>query len=393
MKGSGRHSNSLKILGFEMGKKPSILHVASFIGNVGDNASHAGFYTILDELLGSYQVKQVEIRTFYLNYKGSDKKTFDKHFIAYANSFDLVIFGGGGFLDYWIPGSPTGTSIGIEPGLVKKLKTLTLITSMGSLPKKEIPEGNIDKYRSFLDNVFNSDNIKIAVRNDGSRQAIRNDIGNTYADRISEVVDSGFFYTTKEFHDKLIKHNYIAINVATDQVELLEKANVNFSDEHFYKELGRLINAIIHRLGKHVVLVPHLYGDLTAINRILVGLNDYDLRNYVTVGPCVQGDRGADFIFSLYKNSDGVIANRLHGNVCSLSMGKNVIGLPVLGRVKSIHESVDSKQFVSVYDQFSEAIIEKLKIAEMDSAVKNAIAKRKIETIDFYRTQLRDFYE
>jgi polysaccharide pyruvyl transferase WcaK-like protein len=279
----------------------------------------------------------------------------------------------------------------MAPEIVKNLKVQTLITSMGSLPKKQVPEGNIVKYKNFLDAVFASDNIKIAVRNDGSRHAIKNDLGEAYSSRIDEVLDSGFFYSINDQEKKLVKEKYVAINAATDQVQLLAERDSGFSENRFYDELALSIDKIIHRLGMHVVLVPHVHGDLKAINKILSRLNDYDTRKYVSVGPCVQGDRGANSIFSLYKHSHCIVASRLHANVCAMAMHKNVIGLPVLDRVKSIHQSVGSDQFVSVHEPFSEAILSGIECFEIGPKVKGAIEKSKRETLDFYRTQLRNF--
>ena len=46
------------------GSKFKILHVASFIGNIGDNASHCGLYSILHSVLGdNASIEQQEIMT------------------------------------------------------------------------------------------------------------------------------------------------------------------------------------------------------------------------------------------------------------------------------------------------------------------------------------------
>ena len=82
------------------GSKFKILHVASFIGNIGDNASHCGFYSILHSVMGgNASIEQQEIRKFYKNYHDADKLSFDLDFVDYANRFGLLIIGGVGFLD------------------------------------------------------------------------------------------------------------------------------------------------------------------------------------------------------------------------------------------------------------------------------------------------------
>ena len=98
-----------------------ILHVASFVGNIGDNASHIGLYSILDVFFSDYDVTALEIRRFYKNYQHADRRQFDEAFVKYANSFDLLIIGGGGFLDYWVENSATGTTLDMDPTLLPKL--------------------------------------------------------------------------------------------------------------------------------------------------------------------------------------------------------------------------------------------------------------------------------
>lgn len=95
--------------------KYKILHLASHYGNIGDNASHLGLYNIFNEInFIKYEIEKLEIRRFYKNYSLPDKLFFDSDFIRYANKFDLLIIGGGGFLDFWVENSQTGTTIDIS---------------------------------------------------------------------------------------------------------------------------------------------------------------------------------------------------------------------------------------------------------------------------------------
>ena len=120
----------------------NILHLASFSGNIGDNASHYGLYKILNELINISKIKKLEIRNFYRNAKGQNKRKFDKSFVDECNEYDLVIFGGGGYLDYWIPNSSTGTTFDISAKSLEEINTPILFSSLGCVPGKKIPHGN-----------------------------------------------------------------------------------------------------------------------------------------------------------------------------------------------------------------------------------------------------------
>ena len=53
------------------------LHVASFKGNIGDNANHLGLYDRLRESIGEFEVHEFEIRrTFWKD------AAFDNDFVA-----------------------------------------------------------------------------------------------------------------------------------------------------------------------------------------------------------------------------------------------------------------------------------------------------------------------
>ena len=91
-----------------------ILHLASFSGNIGDNASHMGLRKILSELLDFNQINNIEIRDFYKSTSEKYKKYFDETFVDLCNNYDLVIWGGGGYLDYWVPDSKTGSTFDIS---------------------------------------------------------------------------------------------------------------------------------------------------------------------------------------------------------------------------------------------------------------------------------------
>jgi hypothetical protein len=70
-------------------RKLRVLHLASFAGNIGDLANHAGGRRMLAERLGFVlEFTDLEIREFYWK-----QRSFDDAFVDYANSFDLLIIG------------------------------------------------------------------------------------------------------------------------------------------------------------------------------------------------------------------------------------------------------------------------------------------------------------
>ncbi|MCR6722484.1 MAG: polysaccharide pyruvyl transferase family protein [Chitinophagaceae bacterium] len=222
-----------------------ILHVASFSGNIGDNASHAGFKTILDKFIGKYEITELEIRKFYKNYRLNDKLRFDEDFLNLLKNYDLLIIGGGGFFDYWVPGSETGTTIDIAPEILSRISTPLVISSVGCMPHKQVPEGNVEKFRNFLDILLQKKNTFVAVRNDGSIKTLRNFIGERYADAIPEIVDHGFFYQNDGSYFRPFEGKYVAINSTSDQLNMQNAKVGPINHELYHDELRKVINHII----------------------------------------------------------------------------------------------------------------------------------------------------
>lgn len=341
-----------------------ILHVASFTGNIGDNASHSGFAHLLDGFFPRYDITRLEIRKFYQNYTHADKHRFDADFVAYANRFDLLVIGGGGFLDYWVAGSASGTTIDMEPALLGTLTVPTLITSMGCAPHKAIPEGNIEKFRAFLDAALANPRIRIGVRNDGSVNAIRRDIGAQYLEHIPEVLDHGFFYDTAAKPDILPEGRYVAVNITDDQIRMNSSARGSIDHDRYYGELAATCRFLAEEQGLPLVFVPHIYSDLHAISQLLAKLNDFTIREKISVAPCIQGDAAADWLFGIYKHSALVLGTRLHANICSLAMGKSALGLVALDRVKYVYDFCNLQdRYVLLDGDFSADLTQKASAA------------------------------
>jgi polysaccharide pyruvyl transferase WcaK-like protein len=340
-----------------------ILHLATFIGNIGDNASHIGFKKVMSSIVGEhgFTIDTLEIRKAYGVYNLPDKWRFDEDFANKVNKYDLLVIGGGGLLDFDIANSSTGATIDISRDILDKIKTPILIGSIGANPRNLVPEGNIQKFRNFLDDFLTRKNAFLAVRNDGSKQAIKDQIGSEYADAIPELLDHGFFYQNDGNLYRPSPRRYILVNTTSDQVLMVNKNTGKIDADLYLKEITKVVNYIINETDYDVVFAPHIYSDLRAIDQILKNVNDYHIRTRVTICPYAQGDYGCDQIFSAYKNSDMVIGMRFHTNVCSMAMNVPSIGVAALERVVSVFASLGLSDCVIKADsEFSQSIIEKI---------------------------------
>ena len=365
-----------------------VLHVASFMGNIGDNASHKGLMNLLGGILPDASITRLEIRKFYKNYDRPDKMVFDDDFVRLANQYELLIIGGGGFLDYWVPESESGTTIDMDPRLVSKISVPTWITSVGCVPCRPVPDGNLLKFKRFMDALLSNQKVKVAVRNDGSIENLRNQFGLDFANRIPEIMDHGFFYKTNDRPSLLANGRYVAINLTEDQTGIfLQKSSMDRINS-YHHHLARICQYIVHEQKMKIVFIPHIYSDVSAIAKMLAYLPDPILREWVSVAPCVQGDDGADLLLSIYRDSSLVLATRLHANICNLAMGKPVIGLAALDRVRRVHASIGSRSVLAIDENLS-SDFESAYIALIDQPsllIANAIEDRKNSSVDIYNS-------
>lgn len=371
-----------------------ILHLASFTGNIGDNASHFGLRKILDNffLVKSADIQRIEIRRFYKNYSLSDKLFFNEDFVRLVNDYDLLLIGGGGFLDYWVENSQTGTTIDINPILLQKIKTPILFSSIGALPHKEIPVGNIEKFKNFLALAYQEKNIAFALRNDGSIDNIAHVLGSNYSQEMYSVCDNAFFYETPELELNIEEKPYVLINTTQDQLLMKNKSIGEIDSNTYVQSMIGFVNYLIEQTELIIVFVPHIYGDLHAIQKISDNINDFKRRTRIRIAPYLSEDLGTHKLFSLYKNSEFNVGMRFHANVCSLSLNTLSVGLAALDRVVNMYQSVglDNGSYVSVDHDFTNELITKVKAMQNN---KDEMLAKRAQLINKTRNETLRIYE
>lgn len=369
-----------------------ILHVATFIGNIGDNASHEGFARVLAEVLpGAHEYTRLEIRKTYGVYSLPDKWRFDDAFARLANQHDLVLIGGGHFLDFWVERSVTATTLDIAPDVLDAIQAPIAIVSMGCMHRMEVPEENLVKLRRFLDVLLNRSRTFIAVRNDGSKAVLRDVVGSKYHTAIPEVLDSGFFYTNDGSAYRASEFGYAVINTTVDQLAMKSRGVGPIDKETYREEMGDVLRFLLEETDLNLVFAPHIYSDYSAIQLLLQRVDDFHIRTRIAVAPYVQGDFGCRQVFAAYRGARLVIGMRFHANVCSLAMNRASIGLAATDRVISAYESLGlSDRYHRVDRSFARDVISSSRhlLSDASSAVARAeeqLLSARANTIGVYR--------
>jgi polysaccharide pyruvyl transferase WcaK-like protein len=313
-----------------------VLHLASFAGNIGDLANHAGARRMLAERLDfALKFTDLEIREFYWK-----QRSFDDAFVSYANSFDLLIIGGGNYFELWVDHSATGTSIDITPERMASLTVPTVFFALGVDTGQGYSEKSAQRFSAFMATAMDRRDVYVCVRNDGSSRALREVLGDQTAERIPIMPDGGFFADPAGCRSPEIDSQRIGINIAGDMLE--RRFDRGLSVEQFLRELAAACGDLMDvRPELRIDLMPHIWRDNTLIAQLLPMIPDPYLRRRVAVGRLDSGETGLASFLQSYRDFDLVLGMRFHANVCPIGMGVPTRGLLNYPQVERLYEELD----------------------------------------------------
>ncbi len=381
-----------------------ILHVASFNGNIGDNANHSGLRRkIASVIKGSIEYDEIEMRRFYKKYDGSDKLQFDLQFAELANQYDLVIIGGGNFFEIWLEDSCTGCTINMSQDAIDVLKTKVLFFGLGFDCYKGYSENTLKNFLNFIENLQDKQRFMVTVRNDGSIEQFIGKYGEQSSSMIRKVPDGGFFIDPSNYHYSLIPEGNcnIVLSLAIDM------PSVRFGDSNEDYGYKLLVDSFVQYILKMVeyrkdfffTFMPHIYSDLQVINEVIQQLPDYIRRNNIGVGPCLLGSSAVSLVFSAYRDADCVIAMRFHASVCSIGLGTPTIGISTYKKITDLYNElgISNRLIVARDESITIQLLEKtINVLDHSNEViqENIKIKQKLERdFDSFLADFKNFVE
>ena len=324
-------------------KKIKILQLASFEGNIGDNANHCGSRLLMRENLQGYELDftELEIREFFWK-----ERKFDDSFATLANDYDLVVIGGGNYFELWVDSSCNGTTVDIPIDLLKKINPPIVFYALGLDPAQGVTEERISKFKTWLDYVLDQEKYVVSVRNDGSMEAANELLGEKYASRMHHVPDGGFFTQVGDFFHPEIPENktVIGLNLAGDMLDVRfnDAIDGNISDEDFLTTLGDTLSKMLYAHPEiHLVFFCHIYKDLAFTSRFLHKMSDPLCRKRVTVAPYLHGEGSQEYIFDAYSKCDLIMGNRFHTNVCAIGLNVPTVGFVNYRQIQKLYEELN----------------------------------------------------
>lgn len=345
-----------------MTEKLEVLHIASFSGNIGDNANHHGLRKKLSDFMGdSISYTNIEMRDFYKSW--SVRNFNDTSFISLCNEHDLIIIGGGNFFELKWDYSHTGTTIDLSLDTLSLIKKPVIFYGLGCDVAKGASMSAIQKFNIFLKKALLRENVFISVRNEGSFETLNNLYDYAYEHSISRVPDGAFFY--KIVNNNCLKLNtnyhYIGINLVSDMKEIRFDSEISYSE--FIEKFSEVINKFLKKnINYHIIMLPHIASDLSAINHFFEYIDDKLLRTRFLVAPCMSSQDYEEIFFQYYLKCELVMGMRFHSNVCAIANNIPTIALSSYKKINDLYKEIEMTQRIVEVNKsnFSKALERKI---------------------------------
>jgi len=329
-----------------------IVHLASFNGNIGDNAHHNGFYKSFEEIHGPIDWVQCEIRQFYRSWQD---KYFDEEFSSFVNSHDAMIVGGGNFFEICHDYSSTGCTIDFNERFLDGIKIPIFFNALGFDIHKGYSDINKKKFKFFFDNIIHKKDTLVSFRNDGSIKNFQRVYGHKH-DSLHEIPDGGFFTRTVSSGTR---DDMIGVNLACDMMEM-RLTNKDYGT--FLNELCGVFSSLVKEFGYKIRLFPHIASDFYIISDFIKKMPDKMMKYNIEVMPYVAGQGAEEEFFGKYRECKLVTGMRYHANVCAFGMGVRTVPLVTYPKLKETYHglSADVLTVDACIDNFSECYLEKI---------------------------------
>lgn len=314
----------------EVRRQLRVLHLASFAGNIGDIANHAGARAMFAAHLPfDLRFTELEIREFYWR-----QRAFDADFVRWANTFDLLIVGGGNYFELWVSRSATGTSIDLAPELFAQLTVPTLFYSLGVDTGQGYTTETASRFRRFMDAILGNQRAFVCVRNDGSSRALETVLGAAYRDAVPVMPDGGFFLCASA--QAAPARPRITVNLAGDMLD--QRFPAEGARERAVSAIAAACIAAAERdpaLRLH--FVPHIWRDVAFLGELLEAIPDALRRRQVVVSALGPSASGLGDFVRTYSESSVVLGMRFHANVCPIGMAVPTLGLVCYPQVSLLY--------------------------------------------------------
>jgi len=352
-----------------------VLHVASHDINVGDGALNAVIRERVSALAGTpVDFRLVDISTDPLDLTAED-----------VDAFDLVIVGGGGSISNDARSARNGIALPMEPEEYARSKTRFAFVGLGH----NMFAGDDCEFRDALTTLIGRAAERgdpFSVRNDGSLDRLRRDLGADVAATVHEVPDPGALFDAPPLPPETVRDRpYALIQLAGDR----KGDRIGPHAEH----QSRFIDAMAgHALrlwrdhGLDILIAPHIFLDARLSTALLTTLyararpggRDRPFRMGGTPHPM-----HARRFFGSYAAAELVIGMRGHAVICGVGLGRPVVALSTHPKLAGFMSACDLDPWTVVPSDALEAHLDRASGSLLGTGRAEYDSRREAATRDF----------
>lgn len=308
----------------------SFRHVGPWVGNIGDNLSHAAIFSALRLSQNNHLIREaIDIREFYFN--AEPRRSWSE---VFESSSTFTWIGGGAMLDPSWPDSISGTTLDFDP--IKASNRVALFGVGCSTPRPWSPEA-VFRLVQWLA-VLRDSGAFVVFRADGSRERLA-DVGQAswivedfdtvcdpalllFSERIRADVLSIAVDKASLVPQRSSRAPYVVVSLAGDEAE----SRAGFNKD--YVSVSSVVKNLLAETEFDVVLVPHTLADIGLAGALTEGLSSVSQRRRISLVGVDWSKPDLAHLLTLYKNAAMVVTSRLHGCVTALGLDVPVFVVP-----------------------------------------------------------------
>ena len=313
--------------------------------NIGDGALVKGIQHTLPRDLQT-EIKFVDhCITDFLKY---GKLTFDDQYVEWLNnSANLLLIGGGGLISEknYLPTI-------LPRDVISRLKLPIVVYAVGHNLFDGERLKNSDALSALIGQIRELGGL-FSVRNDGSLDRLKRDIGVSAAKSVCEVPDPGVFVPVETMLHPQIRpgRRNVVLQLAGDKlanrlgerdIEQPEKRwfprQTNSKERHekssrqrdlFWAKIARVCNRLARQHDVNFFIAPHVHSDLAVAESFVSATRhtpDFE-GSRLEVSGVFRGATSAPAYFDLYRQADFVIGMRGHSIIVAVGMGTPCVAI------------------------------------------------------------------
>jgi len=217
------------------------------------------------------------------------------------------------------------------------------------------PYPNRKMLRKTLAFLCNDEKNKIAVRNDGTREWLKNIIDFQH-DNLRVIPDPGLFV---RYNVKKVRYSGVPyICVSLNNEDAADRFQGKELRSKFVNDFVEILNYILDNFLQDIYLVPHSFEDFSLIELVTQKISPRNLHQRVRVLGLPRFE-DAESIYEVYENASLVIASRVHSMSPALGMKIPVIVITTQDRLTHFMKEMGLGMLVLDYSE--KDLIRKLK--------------------------------